>query len=314
MTQTDLTTGSTIDFQQVAKSLKTPRDFIRWGASAMATADLWFGHGTDNALDESVRLVLQILHLPDDVPDALLEGRLLKSERAQLAETFQQRIEARIPLPYLTHQSQFMGLPFYVDERVLIPRSPIGEMIEASFEPWLHTSPTRILDIGTGSGCIAIACALAFPDAAVDAVDLSSDALSVAQINIEKHELKNQVTAIQSDLFSSISGQTYSLIVSNPPYVDAAELAAMPAEYHAEPRMALAAGEDGLDLVIKLLRDAPDYLEPDGILVVEVGYSWPALEQTFPELAWFWVDFEHGGEGVFVIDRETLVENHELFV
>ncbi|MBT7307452.1 MAG: 50S ribosomal protein L3 N(5)-glutamine methyltransferase [Gammaproteobacteria bacterium] len=307
-----------IDSTTVETLLATPTDYIRWGASVMGRAEangaLYFGHGTDNAIDESIRLVLGSLNLPQDTPDRLLQGQLLMAERRCLIEQFRLRIEARIPLPYLTHESLFAGLPFYVDERVLIPRSPIAELIEQQFYPWVEPGNINsILEIGTGSGCIAIACSQEFPLATVDAVDLSAEALAVATLNVDRFGVAEQVRLIQSDLFAAVSNRRYGLIVTNPPYVDQQDLQAMPAEYHAEPRMGLEAGSDGLDLVVQILLEAPTYLEENGVLVVEVGNSEVALEQIFPQLPWNWVDFERGGHGVFVIDHDTLVSHQPLF-
>ncbi len=307
-----------VNTQSIEETLLTPRDFIRWGVSLLTKAEaqglLYFGHGTDNAVDESVRLVLQGLHLPSDAPDTLLDGRLLPTERHHLTALFVRRVEERIPLPYLTHQALFAGLEFHVDQRVLVPRSPIAELIEAQFTPWVDPQDVEnVLEIGTGSACIAIASAYVFPDAVVDAVDLSEDALEVAQINIEQHGVGDRVHAIRSDLFSALEGRRYGLIVTNPPYVDHQDLASMPAEFHAEPRMGLEAGEDGLDLVVQILLDSPAHLEENGVLICEVGNSAEALEQIFPEVPWIWIEFEHGGHGVFVIDRDMLQAYHSQF-
>ncbi len=307
-----------VNTQFVEETLTTPRDFIRWGVSLMAQAEergaLYFGHGTDNAVDESLRLVLQGLHLPPECPDALLDGRLLPAERHHLTTLFVRRVEERVPLPYLTQQALFAGLDFYLDQRVLVPRSPIAELIEAHFSPWVDPlNINKILEIGTGSGCIAIASSYVFPDAEVDAVDLSRDALEVAEINIERHGVEERVYPIRSDLFSALEERRYDLIVTNPPYVDHQDLASMPAEFHAEPRMGLEAGEDGLDLVVQILLDSPLHLEENGVLICEVGNSAEALEQIFPEIPWIWIEFERGGHGVFTIDRNMLQVYHPQF-
>jgi len=301
-------------------SLESATDFIRVGASLMGEAeergDIFFGHGTDNGLDESIRLVLATLHLPPECPDTLLNGKLLESEKEAIQDNLRLRIADRIPLPYIVNRAQFMGLSFYVDEQVLIPRSPIGELIEGHFSPWLTTAE-RILEIGCGSGCIAIACAYEFPEATVDAVDISNAALQVAQVNVDRHGLANQVRLLQSDLFSALtldgSAERYNLIVSNPPYVDRADLDEMPAEFRAEPMLALEAGEDGLDLVVRVLSEAAAHLEDDGLLVVEVGNSQLALQQLFPDVSWIWMEFEQGGDGVFALGKDLLLTHHKEF-
>lgn len=307
-----------IDPAALEDTLTTPTDFIRWGASVMARAEadgqLYFGHGTDNAVDEAIRLVLRNLNLPLDCPDALLNGKLLAAERHCLADKFKRRVKGRTPLPYLIQEAIFAGMSFYVDERVLVPRSPIAELIEQQFSPWLEPDNVRsILEIGTGSGCIAIACAEYVPWATVDAVDLSEGALAVALENVERFDLGDQVRLIHSNLFSELGGKRYNLIVSNPPYVDRQDLDVMPEEYHAEPRMGLEAGKDGLDLVVQILLEAEAHLEESGVLICEVGNSGVALEAIFPQIPWTWVDFERGGHGVFVIDRTTLNAHQSLF-
>ncbi len=287
--------------------LTTIRDFIRWGASRFSAAGLYFGHGTDNAWDESVQLVLHTLHLSvQDSRPEWLDARLTLSEQQAVARLFDRRIRERVPAAYLTGEAWFAGLKFHVDSRVLVPRSPIAELIEAGFEPWLEREPERILDLCTGSGCIGIACAYAFEQAQVDLSDISPEALAVARENIALHQLDDRVAAVESDLFSGLAGREYDLIVSNPPYVDARDLAAMPAEYHAEPALGLASGDDGLDFTRRLLAQAAEHLSEDGLLVVEVGNSQQALEQAFPSLPMVWVEFERGGHGVFVLPASAL--------
>ncbi|HHL45866.1 MAG TPA: 50S ribosomal protein L3 N(5)-glutamine methyltransferase [Gammaproteobacteria bacterium] len=287
--------------------LQTVRDFIRLGASLFNRAGLHFGHGTDNALDEAVWLVLHALHLPPDLPVEYFDARLTGAEKRAVMALFQRRVEERLPVPYLINSAWFAGLEFHVDERVLIPRSPIAELIEQGFSPWIEPDRgNRVLDLCTGGGCIAVACAMAFPQAAVDASDLSTAALEVAEINVERHHLQEQLELVHSDLFENLQGRRYDIIVSNPPYVDGRDMAALPAEFRHEPELALAAGDDGLDIVRRILEQASQHLNPGGILVVEVGNSEQALVDAFPELPFVWLEFERGGDGVFLLTREQL--------
>ena len=289
--------------------LQTIRDMVRWAVSRFNEAGLFYGHGTESAWDEAMTLVLRSLHLPHDINPTVLDARLTTSERTQLQRLIQRRINERVPVPYLIHESWFAGLPYYVDERVLIPRSPIAEMIENEFHPWLQieTDDVRhILDLCTGSGCIAVACAKAFPEAEVDASDLSSDALTVAKTNVLRHNVENQVHLHQSNLFDALPQKKYDIIVSNPPYVDAEDMASLPNEYRHEPAMALEAGPKGLDFAIRIMQTATHYLTPKGILIVEVGNSEYALAEEFPEIPFMWIEFERGGGGVFLLTAQQL--------
>jgi ribosomal protein L3 glutamine methyltransferase len=296
------------DHDDVLPYLRTLRDLIRWGASQMNAAGLHFGHGTDNAIDEAAALVLHALHLPPDLSAEYLQAQLTPPEQQAALRLLQRRIAERKPAAYLTQHAWFMGLPFYVDERVLIPRSPLAELIERHIAPWLPDSRQvgDILDLGTGSGCIGIACAYAFPDARVDLADISAEALEVARRNVADHGLEDQVEVIQSDLFSALKGRHYDLIISNPPYVGLAELDTLPTEYHHEPRLGLVAGAEGLDMVEQILRQAADYLKRDGLLIVEVGNAQYALCEALPDVPFTWLEFERGGQGVFLLNAAQL--------
>lgn len=292
----------------ISNQLITLRDFIRWSASRMNEAELHFGHGSDNALDEAAALVLQTLHLPADLHSDYFSSALTADEKQAILTRLRQRIEERIPLAYLTQRAWFMGLPFYVDERVLIPRSPLAELIEQQFSAWIADPDevAHILDLCTGSGCIGIACAYAFPDARVDLTDISEQALEVAQLNVEEHGLDDQIDLIQSDLFAGLCGRRYDIIISNPPYVGADELAELPTEYTHEPALALASGEHGLDAVLTILREAAQHLNAHGILIVEVGNTQQALSEALPDMPFIWLEFERGGDGVFLLTAEQL--------
>ncbi|MBF6057334.1 MULTISPECIES: 50S ribosomal protein L3 N(5)-glutamine methyltransferase [Thiomicrorhabdus] len=290
--------------------LETVTDFVRWGGTLFKRESLYFGHGTDNAFDEAKVLVFFALQLPWDVPDQYWQSRLTAYEKQQVSELFRRRIETRKPAAYLTGEAWFAGLRFIVSEATLVPRSPIAELIAQKYEPWVrHEDVTDVLDLCTGSGCIGIASLQAFPNAEVDLVDISEEALQIAQQNVELYGLQEFAHPIQSDLFSALEGKQYDLIVSNPPYVDEIEMQALPAEFQQEPKLGLEAGSDGLDLVRRILAEAPKYLKEDGVLIVEVGVSQFYLEQEYPELPFSWFDFEHGGEGVFAIHKSEL----ELF-
>jgi ribosomal protein L3 glutamine methyltransferase len=297
----------TLDDAALAEGLVSLRDCLRWATSEFNAHRLHFGHGTASAWDEAVALVLGALHLPWDTDPAVLDARLLPLERQRVVALVRQRIEARTPLPYLLGEAFFAGHLFDVDERVLIPRSPIAELIEDGFAAWFDQwPPARVLDLCAGSGCIGIATALYLPTAEVDLVDISPDALAVAKANIVRHDVGHRVRAVTSDLFAGVAGQRYDVIVSNPPYVDARDLAGMPAEFRHEPTLALAAGDDGLDIVRRMLREAREHLTDDGVLIVEVGNSARHLDAAFPEVPFLWLEFERGGEGVFALTAAEL--------
>ncbi len=300
--------------QPALTELSSILDFIRWGASQFRAAELSFAHGMASALDEAAYLVLHTLHLPVDTPELYFASKLTQVEKQKVMDILERRIIERKPAAYLTHEAWFAGLPFYVDERVLVPRSPIAELIEKQFYPWIdETQVAHILDLCTGSGCIGIACAYAFPQAEVDLSDISTDAITVAKINIERHGVSAQVQALESDLFTKLSGKRYDLIVSNPPYVDAAEIAEMSSEFQHEPLLGLAAGIDGLDTVHQILATAREHLTDHGILVVEVGNSQFALIEAYPTVAFQWLEFERGGDGIFLLTARQLDEYAEIF-
>lgn len=281
-------------------------ELIEQGARRLRRARVFFGHGTDNARDESAALVLHALGLSHTDP-AVYARRVGVRGQEQVRALLTRRIEERIPAVYLTGETWFAGLPFYVDPRVLIPRSPIAELIERRFAPWLDARRIgRVLDMGCGSGCIAIACAKALPWAQVDAADISAEALEVAARNVRRHRLGRRVHLVQSDHFSALGAARYDLIVSNPPYVGAREFASLPPEYRHEPALALQSGRAGLDSVRVLLAEARAHLRPGGALVVEVGNTERALERAFPQLPFLWLQFERGGGGVFLLGAEQL--------
>jgi len=270
---------------------------------------VFFGHGTDNAWDDAAALVWHALKLPQTVKPSIYERRVTAKGRAAVDALVARRIEERIPVVYLTGQTWFAGLPFKTDPRALIPRSPIAELIEQQFAPWIDpTTVKKVLDLGTGSGCIAIAAAVYLPKAKVDATDVSDDALALARENVRLHKVGRRVRLVKSDHFAGLAAETYDIIVTNPPYVGARELRSLPAEYRHEPRLALAAGPRGLDSVRIILRDAATHLRPRGLLVVEVGNTEAAVRRAFRELPFTWLTFERGGGGVFLLTAEQLNE------
>jgi ribosomal protein L3 glutamine methyltransferase len=269
---------------------------------------VFFGHGTDNARDEAAALVLHVVRLAHDAPPGALRRRVSDAQYTRIEELLERRIAGRVPLAYLTHEAWFAGLRFYVDERVLIPRSPFAELIERRFEPWIDARRVRrVLDLGTGSGCIALAMAKALPRARVDGVDIDAGALEVAAINRRRLRLTRRVRLIESDHFAALSGESYDIIASNPPYVGQREMRGLPHEYRHEPSSALASGREGLDSVTVILREAANYLRPGGLLVVEVGNTERALARAYPRMPFTWLEFERGGGGVFLLTREQLV-------
>ena len=299
----------------VTNQLHTVADYCRYGATVFNQSELFYGHGSDNAFNDAYILVMYALSLPNDVNDSIMTCRLVESEKQNVLALFSRRIEEQIPVAYITNIAYFAQLPFYVDERVLIPRSPIGELIENKFFPYVaaNKTPKRILDLCTGSGCIAIACASYFSEAEVDAVDLSIDALNVAQINIENHGLCEQVIPIKSDVFSGVSGQCYDLIVSNPPYVDQQDIDSMPQEYQHEPEMGLGCGHDGLDIVRVILAQSAQYLNESGLLFCEVGNSEVHVRALYKDVPFTWLNFERGGHGVFMLTKAQLIEFSAVF-
>ncbi|MGH8118200.1 MAG: 50S ribosomal protein L3 N(5)-glutamine methyltransferase [Rhodanobacteraceae bacterium] len=290
--------------------LSTIVDLIRYAASRFNAAGLAFGHSHDNAIDEASHLVLSSLHLPPDLPPAYGAARVTAGEKATVLGLIDRRIETREPVAYLVGEAWFAGVPFKCDRRALVPRSPIAELIERGFSPWLDgIEVERALDLCTGSGCIGIAMAAHNPGWRVDIADISDEALALARENVALHQLGDRVRGVRSDLFARLSGERYDLIVSNPPYVTDAEYAAMPREYAHEPKLGLTAGADGLDLALRILRDAPDHLTDAGLLIVEVGESKRALTRLLPEVPFVWIEFEVGPMGVFALERRDLAKH-----
>ncbi|MFO7542883.1 MAG: 50S ribosomal protein L3 N(5)-glutamine methyltransferase [Thiobacillus sp.] len=290
------------------ESLITVRDWLRFAVSRFNEADLFFGHGSDNAYDEAAYLILNTLHLPLFRLDPFLDASLTHGESEQVRAVIERRVKERLPAAYLTHEAWLGEHRFYVDERVIVPRSHIAELLQDQLLPWLEhpDEVSRVLDMCTGSGCLAILAALAFPNAQVNAADLSKDALAVAERNIADYGLQQRIERVESDLFAALEGRTYDVIISNPPYVNAESVAALPPEYLAEPPLALGSGEDGLDATRKILSVAKDHLNPGGLLVVEIGHNRDALEAAYPSLPFTWLDTAAGDQFVFLLRREEL--------
>jgi ribosomal protein L3 glutamine methyltransferase len=289
------------------KGAASVTELIAASERRLRRARVFFGHGTDNARDEAAALVFHVMRLSHDASAAVLRRRPTRGQLERVEALLERRIRERIPLAYLTGEAWFAGLRFHVDERVLIPRSPFAELIERRFAPWIDARRvSRALDLGTGSGCIALAMAKAFPRARVDAVDIDAGALRVAAINRRRLRLTRRVRLIESDHFAALSGESYDIIASNPPYVGQREMRGLPREYRHEPALALESGREGLDSVSVILREAANYLRPRGLLVVEVGNTERALQRAYPRLPFTWLDFERGGGGVFALTREQL--------
>lgn len=290
------------------QALHTIRDLMRYAVSRFTAAQLFFGHGCDNAWDEAAYLICHALHLPGERLEAFFDARVLDHERSAVTELIDTRVERRVPAPYLTHQAWLTGYAFYVDERVIVPRSFIAELLEDQLAPWVEDPDgvESVLDLCTGSGCLAILAALTFPQARVDAVDLSPDALQVAERNRTDYQLGDRLELIESDLFAGLKKRRYDIIISNPPYVNGASMRELPPEYRAEPELALAGGEDGLDLVRTILAQAKSHLTPDGLLVVEIGHNRDELEAAYPELPFVWLETASGNEFVFLLQADDL--------
>ncbi|PND34043.1 50S ribosomal protein L3 N(5)-glutamine methyltransferase [Achromobacter pulmonis] len=288
--------------------LLTLRDLIRYGVSRLNAAGVALGHGSDNAWDEAVYLVLHALHLPLDTLEPFLDARVLDKERARVLDLIDRRVTERLPAAYLTNEAWLRGHRFYVDQRVIVPRSPIAELLDQGLAPWVADPAEvgRVLDMCTGSGCLAILGALAFPHAQVDAVDVSSDALEVARRNVEDYGLEDRLALHQSNLFESLPAQRYDVIICNPPYVNSGSMEVLPEEYRHEPQLALAGGADGMDLVRRILEAAPRYLSENGVLVLEIGHERPFFEAAFPELSPMWLDTEQASDQILLFTREQL--------
>lgn len=296
-------------FPRLAEELFTIRDWLRFTVSQFEESGIFFGHGADNSYDEAVWLILSALHLPHDTLDNFLDAVITESERKHLAHLIEQRITKRTPTAYLVREAWLRGYKFYVDERVIVPRSFIAELLEDGLQPWIEYPElvTSAVDICTGSGCLGVLLADAFPDAQIDVVDISPDAIAVANINIANYGLQDRISAIQSDMFNALAGKKYDVIISNPPYVDALSMAQLPAEYRNEPQIALGSGIAGLDHTHTLLLEAVNYLKDNGILVVEIGHNRDALLEAYRDLPFTWLDTASGNQFVFLLTKEQLV-------
>jgi ribosomal protein L3 glutamine methyltransferase len=288
--------------------LTTLRDWLRWAVSRFTEAGLFFGHGTTNAYDEAAWLILHTLHLPHDRLEPFLDARLPRNERLALLNILEQRIVRRLPAAYLTHEAWLGEYRFYVDPRVIVPRSYFAELLAEGMEPWIEDrlAVRTALDLCTGSGCLAILMAEAFPNADIDAADISADALAVACRNVSDYALEDRIRLVESDLLDALEGQRYDLIVCNPPYVTAESMANLPAEYHHEPALALGSGGDGLDVVRRLLASAAAHLTEHGLLFVEIGHNADIVESAFPDLPFTWVDAPSGDAKIFLLSKEQL--------
>ncbi|WP_159715221.1 50S ribosomal protein L3 N(5)-glutamine methyltransferase [Blochmannia endosymbiont of Camponotus nipponensis] len=293
--------------QETLTDIHTILDILRWSSSQFNSNPIFYGHGTDNFWDETLHLVLPSLHLPINIPTEIYQARLTQKERTNIIKLVNYRINQRIPVPYLTHQAWFCGLKFYIDKRVFIPRSPIGELITSYFHNLLPHYPYRILDVGTGSGCIAIAIAIVYPKSEVDAIDISIDALKIAEHNIKLYNLEHRVIPIHSDLFSKLPKLKYDLIITNPPYVNNSDICKLPKEFHHEPMISLSAGNNGLKVVQKILKNVIHHLNINGILICEVGSTKIALKEHYPNIPFHWLQLSNGGEGVFMLTYKQLL-------
>lgn len=295
-------------FKQAQNELSTLRDMLRFAVSRFTEASLFFGHGSDNAWDEAAYLLLHTLHLPIDRLEPFMDARLTSSERADVLEIIRRRISERLPAAYLTNEAWLGDCRFYVDQRVIVPRSHIAELLREQLSPWVEDpwAIRNVLDMCTGSGCLAILAAHAFPEAKVDGVDISPDALMVARRNVDDYDLAARLRLTESNAFAALEGKVYDVIISNPPYVNAESMATLPEEYRREPELALASGEDGLDFVRILLKETAKHLAPKGLLIVEIGHNRDALELAFPDTSFVWLDTSAGDENVFMLRREDL--------
>ena len=297
------------DYPRLTEELLTIRDWLRFTVSRFEEAEIFFGHGTDNSYDEAVWLVMSALHLPLDTIENFLDARITDQERKYLSSLIERRITDRTPTAYLLQEAWLQGFKFYVDERVIVPRSFIAELLQNDLNPWIEF-PEMIesaADICTGSGCLGVLLANSFPNAAIDVIDISPEAIDVANINIANYGLQDQITAIESDMFTALKGRTYDLIISNPPYVDAPSMAQLPAEYQREPQLALGSGHDGLDHTHTILRDAAKHLNDNGILIVEIGHNRDALLEAYPNVQFVWLEVSSGDEFVFLLSKNQLL-------